>query len=155
MKRLAYVVALLEALWTYQATAQQDPMAPMGAHFAGHGPNLGGGSGYAASVPLDLPPARGGLPVPVSVVHTGTPMGAAGRGWDVPLSFVREDRSFAHRRPSGRLGGAAVMRPRVTLSLFGEMTELVPQGADWVPRGSAGGLVGRRDNGTNWKVYDG
>src|SRR5204863_202359 len=45
--------------------------------------------GFAASVPLNLPPARGPLPIPLSVVYTGlTRAGASGAGWDIPVSYV-------------------------------------------------------------------
>src|SRR5689334_1644895 len=55
--------------------------------------------GYSAAVPLDLPPARGGLSIPVQIIYTERGVGAAGLGWDVPLSFIRRDTTFAHRRP--------------------------------------------------------
>jgi hypothetical protein len=28
-------------------------------------------------------------------------IGAAGRGWDVPLSYIRRDTTIVHRRPTG------------------------------------------------------
>ena len=68
-------------------------MAPMGGdHYAaresdtGFAGGVGSSGGYGTSVPLDLPGARGGLPVPVQVVFGGRRFGAAGLGWDVPLS---------------------------------------------------------------------
>src|SRR4051794_36599451 len=71
-------------------------VAPVGVHHTSVGPGAGLGApmsptgAYATSVPLDLPPARGGVPVPLSVVYTGSARaGAAGAGWDVPLSYVR------------------------------------------------------------------
>ena len=41
------------------------------------------------SVALDLPAVRGGLPVPVQIINGASRFGAAGLGWDVPLSFIR------------------------------------------------------------------
>jgi hypothetical protein len=46
--------------------------------------NASGGVG--ASMPLDLPPARGGLPIPLEISYGGNRIGAAGLGWSVPLN---------------------------------------------------------------------
>src|SRR5215470_6370078 len=72
--------------------------------------------GYSASVPLDLPPARGGLSIPVQIVYTERGVGAAGQGWDVPLSFIRRDNTFAHRRPVGTANVAPQPREQVSLA---------------------------------------
>lgn len=70
-------------------------VAPTGSHYAmrpsdtGHdgvGPNANGG--FSPALPLELPPARGGLPVPLEVVSGTRGFGAAGLGWDIPLSYV-------------------------------------------------------------------
>ena len=46
------------------------------------------------------PDPRGSLPVPVSLVYTGSARaGAAGAGWDVPLTYVRRQVSTWRRRP--------------------------------------------------------
>src|SRR6185436_19705356 len=80
-------------------------LAPTGAHYAAQASDTGfsgsvnSSGGYGASVPLDLPAARGGLPVPVSIVYGERGVGAAGLGWDVPLSYIYRDRTIAHRRP--------------------------------------------------------
>src|SRR5262245_2532532 len=83
-------------------------LAPTGGHYAGRGSDTGHGGAavspngtFAASVPLELPPSRRGLPVPVSLVYGAKGFGVAGVGWDVPQSYVRLDTSFAHRRPRG------------------------------------------------------
>lgn len=144
-------------LWDRPANAQ---LAPTGAHYAGRasdtghtGPNAGGG--YAASVALELPPARGGLPVPVQIVSGSRGFGAAGLGWDVPLAYVLVDKSFAHRRPVFLSGLAAVQRKRITVVLPGRRTEMVllPSGDTWVGRNQPD-LVMKQD-GTDWKVFDG
>ena len=79
-------------------------MAPVGGdHYAARGSDTGfagavnSSGGYGASVALDLPPVRGGLPLPLSVVYGEHRFGAAGLGWDVPLSFIRRDVTIAHR----------------------------------------------------------
>src|SRR5690349_15896159 len=85
------------------ATAQLAPV--MGMHYAARSSDTGfrgavnSQGGYGASVPLDLPAARSGLLVPVQVVYGGNQVGAAGLGWDVPLSYVFRGATIAHRRP--------------------------------------------------------
>src|SRR5262249_25629597 len=69
-------------------------LAPLGGHYQTGASSTGfegvsnSQGAYSASVPLDLPSARGGLPIPVRVSYTGREVGAAGLGWDVPLSFI-------------------------------------------------------------------
>src|SRR6476646_6526568 len=70
-------------------------LAPTGDFYAGRQNATGfsgkvnAAGGYASTVPLDLPTPRGGITVPVEVSFGGHDVGAAGVGWDVPLSFVR------------------------------------------------------------------
>jgi hypothetical protein len=94
--------------------------------------------GFSQTVPLDLPSARAGLPVPVSVVYGGRRMGAAGLGWDVPLSYVRRDNSLKHRIPFFDSSHAAVPRQTVTLVLQGRAIPMVRKGdlssTTWVAR---------------------
>ncbi len=63
--------------------------------------------GFAAAVPLDLPSPRGSVPIPLSIVYTGSARaGAAGQGWDVPLTYVRRSTSVCvFRRQSGADAG--------------------------------------------------
>jgi RHS repeat-associated protein len=130
-------------------------LAPIGAHHAGRGADVGGGgAGYGTAVALNLPGERGGLPIPVSVINGGTALGAAGRGWDVPLSMIRENRSMAGRRPTSNLSAEPAAPLQMTLTLLGRSVTLIAQGGDWVPQESAEGLVVHRD-GADWKVYDG
>src|SRR5882672_11498479 len=76
-------------------------LAPTGGHYAARASDTGyegmvnSLGGYQASVPLDLPASRGGLPVPVQIVYGVRGVGAAGIGWDVPLSYIRRDTTFA------------------------------------------------------------
>jgi hypothetical protein len=87
-------VALGLSLAASRASAQ---LAPTGGHYGGQASDTGfqGGvsssGGYQAAVPLELSGARGGLPVPVQVVYTERGFGAAGLGWDVPLSYLRKE----------------------------------------------------------------
>src|SRR5258708_7837986 len=84
----ALLVSAFASLFTPAALAHAAPV--IGEHYAARASDTGfagavnSSGGYAASVPLDLPGARGGLPVPVHVVHGGNRFGAAGLGWDVP-----------------------------------------------------------------------
>src|SRR5690349_18047117 len=86
-----------------QAYAQ---LAPTDDHYAGRPSDTGFGGtlvnatgGFATAVPLELPPARGGVQIPLQITYGGGDVGAAGLGWDLPLSYVQFDRTFAHRRP--------------------------------------------------------
>ena len=104
--------ALVASLAPLLASAQT---APLGDHYAGRASDTGyagavsASGGYSASVPLDLPQARNGLPIPLQVVYGDRGMGAAGLGWDVPLSFIRiESSTIAHRRPVDALGDTVV-----------------------------------------------
>src|SRR4051812_21275532 len=115
---LAWLTLILAMVgWERQSSAQ---LAPTGTHYAGRASDTGftgpnGRGGYSASVPLDLPPARGGLPVPVQIVSGSHGFGAAGVGWDVPLSFVYVDNSYTHRRPAP--GAAQGLHPRERISV--------------------------------------
>lgn len=42
---------------------------------------------------------HGGLPVPLHVVYGSTSVGAAGVGWDIPLSCIRRDVTLTRHRP--------------------------------------------------------
>lgn len=82
-------------------------LAPVvGTHYAARASETGfagavnSTGGYGASVPLDLPPVRGDLPLPLQVVYGGHQIGAAGLGWDVPLSYIFRSATIGHRRPT-------------------------------------------------------
>lgn len=125
--------SVLLALLPLGAGAQLAPVA--GAHYdtasdAGfrHGANAAGD--YAASVPLDLPAARGDLPVPLQVVYGGRRVGAAGLGWDVPLSFIARSTTTSQQRPAPQ--AFSLTQPpvltapeRLNLNLGGASIELV------------------------------
>jgi hypothetical protein len=153
----AFVAATLTPSSAFAQTDEQD--APLGAHQTPSS-DTGAGRGYSTSVPLDLPAARGGLPVPVRLTVGGTRMGAVGRGGDVELSFITDGATFAQLRPLASAGEPAVPRRRVTLSLMGEQLELILKAADgtgdtWVPQRSHPDLIVRRTSPTKWTVYSG
>ncbi|MDC8016249.1 RHS repeat-associated core domain-containing protein [Tahibacter soli] len=125
------------ALLPLGAGAQLAPVA--GAHYdtasdAGfrHGANAAGD--YAASVPLDLPAARGDLPVPLRVVYGGRRVGAAGLGWDVPLSFIARSTTTSQQRPAPQafsLTPPPLSAPeRLSLNLDGASVDLVRNAAN-------------------------
>ena len=104
LSRLCIVFGLVASMWPGSVTAQ---LAPTGNHYAGRASDTGhqpgvvnASGGYGASVPLELPAARGGMIVPLHIGFGARGVGAAGLGWDVPLSYVRRDLSFAGRRPA-------------------------------------------------------
>jgi RHS repeat-associated protein len=161
---MAVRVALLGLLLFSEAGQGQE--APTGDHYAGRptdtgfGGTLVGTAGDAEqSLPLDLPPERAGLPIPLEVRYSAHRVGAAGLGWDVPLYYLQHDNSFAHRRPMylGANGGYNLPQPRARtfLNLPGMSGELVRRNAtDWILRQGALDVV-LRESGTGWMGFDG
>jgi RHS repeat-associated protein len=134
-------------------------IAPTGTHNAGRASDTGhsgatDNGGYATAIPLDLPPARGGLPIPLQIVSGTRGFGAAGLGWDVPLSFVHVDTSYGHRRPAMAPGEAVTPRVRISVSLPGRSVEMIQRGAEWVGR-QAPDLTLHANGGDTWTVFDG
>ena len=136
-------------------------LAPTGEHYAGRPSDTGYGGTivnatgtFAAAIPLDLPPARGGLPIPLQITYGGRGVGAAGLGWDLPLSYIQQDRTLAHRRPALNPGALPQGRERTYLSLFGQTMELVLDGGVWVARSGTLELTVREIAGS-WLAYDG
>jgi hypothetical protein len=140
-----------------RASAQ---LAPTGAHYAGrpsdtgHSPVSSTG-GYAAAVPLDLPPARGGLPVPVAIAYGGRGVGAAGISWDVPISYVRRNTSIARRRPAHFPGDQIAAREQMVVSVGGQTIDMVRAGPVWVARRDAPDLELSAGADDSWTLRDG
>src|SRR5678815_2403308 len=136
-------------------------LAPTGGHYAaqasdtGHSGGVTSSGAYSASIPLDLPGAHHGLPLPVHVVYSGAHPSAAGLGWDVPLSFIRRDATIAHRRPKQAIDGSPQARDRVTMMLDGRAMELVQTSSGWVARRDAPDLAVREQADGTWVAYDG
>src|SRR5262249_31000411 len=111
----------LAAPWFSSGVRAQ--IAPTGDHYGARASDTGfsgavnSSGGYGASVPLALPPAQGGLPVPLGIVFGGNRGGAAGLGWDVPLSFIRRDTTIAHSRPASAPGASPQPREQVSVML--------------------------------------
>jgi hypothetical protein len=150
-------VALGLSLAASRASAQ---LAPTGGHYGGRPSDTGfhGGvsssGGYQAAVPLELPGARGGLPVPVQVVYIERAVGAAGLGWDVPLSFVRVDTTLARRRPKGNPGAAPQAPEQVAVHLEGRRIDLVRTATAWAARHRPDLEVRQQADGS-WLLFDG
>lgn len=94
-------------------------LAPTGEHYAGRASDTGYGGTvvnatgtFATAIPLELPPARGDLPIPLQITYGARGVGAAGLGWDLPLSYIRHDRTFAYRRPASSPGALPTPRER-------------------------------------------
>lgn len=146
--RKALAIALtgsLLALAPWMADAQLAPVA--GAHYdgiAGTGFQGGASAGgaYTTALPLELPPARGGLPLPLQVIYSGArTVGAAGLGWEVPVSFVLRSTSTARRRPATQAFSLdnpppLVAPERWSINLLGTSVDLVRNAANtaWVGR---------------------
>ncbi len=136
-------------------------LAPSGEHYAGRasdtgygGTFVGAAGSFAASIPLELPAPRGGLPLPLQITYGGRGIGAAGLGWELPLAYITNERSFAHRRPASAPGALPVPRERAYLALAGQSVELVREGSGWIARSGTLELVVRESAG-NWVAYDG
>jgi hypothetical protein len=153
--RLFFCGMVLAVLCPRTALAQ---FAPTGAHYGGRSSDTGhsgpsDSGGYSAAVPLDLPAARGGLPIPLQIVSGARGFGAAGVGWDIPLSYVHVDRSLARRRPMVDSNGRPVPRQRIVVSLPGRQLEMVRRGLDWFGRDAP--EVRMRQEPSGWTVFDG
>ncbi len=160
---------LLFALIGVLASPVFAQLAPTGEHYAGRPSDTGYGGTlvdatgtFAASIRLDLPPARGNLPIPLQIIYGARGVGAAGVGWDLPLSYIQRDSTFAHRRPASSPGALPVPRERASLSLFGQSVELIrvdsghcpPTIECWVARSGTLELMVRESAGA-WLAYDG
>jgi len=154
-------LALAISLVPQSARAQ---LAPTGGHYAGRPSDTGfagevnSSGGYQASVPLDLPPARGGLPVPLSINYRERGVGAAGLGFDIPLSYIQRDTTVVRRRPLGAPNVAPQGREQVTLVLDGRALRLVRTASGWAAQRDAPDLAIREiitSSDDTWVVYDG
>lgn len=156
----ACVVVAIAATGVGRDAAAQ--LAPTGDHYAGRSTDTGfsgkvnAAGGYATAVPLELPTARGGLPVPVAVTFGGHSLGAAGVGWDVPLSYVHVDTSITKRKPRNVPNQVAAARQRVSLSLAGESLTFVQKAgtSTWLSQQDAT-LYTATSTGAKWIVQDG
>jgi len=143
--------------------AARAQVAPTGDHHGARASDTGftravnSSGGFGASVPLDLPSVRGNLPLPLHVSYGGYRFGAAGVGWDVPLSFIRRDRTVAHRRPAGSPGVGPQAREQLSLTLDGQGTDLVRNAAStaWLARRDGAQLEVRGTGGGVLETYDG
>jgi RHS repeat-associated protein len=154
----AWITLSMAGLMTVPAFAQ---LAPTGGHYAGRSSDTGYGGTvanatgtFSATVPLDLPPTRGGLPIPLQIVYGARGVGAVGSGWDIPLSYIQHDKTFAHRRPDSWPSTLPNPRERTFLSLFGQRVELLSQSDGWVARTGTLELM-VRENSNAWLAYDG
>jgi hypothetical protein len=159
--RLAVLAWFILAVLLTPLPAAQ--LAPTGGHYAARASDTGfagavnSSGGYGASVPLDLPAARGGLPVPVQIVYGGHRVGAAGLGWDVPLSYIFRDTTIAHRRPANLPDASPQAREQVLLMLDGQRIDLVRNAADtaWVARRDGAQLEVRDLRNGKMMAFDG
>lgn len=137
-----YVASVLIVIGSFvgggHALAQ---LAPTGDHYAGRASDTGfspvsGTGAYGASVPLALPPARGGLPLPISISYGRRGVGAVGLGWDLPLSYVQIDRTVTRRRPAYGPNLPIAGREQVVVSVAGRITNMIKTGTVWVAQGA-------------------
>jgi RHS repeat-associated protein len=154
---------LLVALSSMVFTNALAQLAPTGSHYAGRPSDTGHGGTFVsatgtlgATIPLDLPPARNGLPMPFEIAYGAHRVGAAGLGWDVPLSYIQHGSTLAYRRSASVAGALPSLRERTSLTLLGQTTELMRDGAAWVARSGTLELTVRQsDNANAWLAYDG
>ena len=161
--RLLVVMSIAVAVPLLPETASAQLAPLVGAHYAENSSHPSGGASgyYGTSVPLDLPAVRGNLPIPLQVVYGGRNIGAAGMGWDVPMSYVFRSASIAHQRPKPAAftaAGATLTPPlRFIVSLGGDRTELVRNAADtaWVGLRNNTMIEVRADGDTGMMMFDG
>ncbi|MEP7043276.1 MAG: RHS repeat-associated core domain-containing protein [Dokdonella sp.] len=136
---------------------------PSGGHYAarpsdtGFAGSVNASGGYSTQVPLELPSIRGGLPTPLQIAYGGNKVGAAGLGWDVPLSYIAHQTTLAHRRPINAVEQAPQAREQWLLVLDGQSTLLVRNAANtaWVPQRNGAQLELRDQGGGTFVLYDG
>jgi hypothetical protein len=153
----AAVIALL--LMPLTAMAQ---LTPMGGHYAARESDTGfagatnSQGGYDASVPLEFPAARGGMAVPVQVTSSGRRFGAAGLGWDVPITYLYRDVTIARRRPANLPDVSPQAREQFSLMQNGQRIDLIPNaaGTAWFARRNSTQLEVRRLR-DSLAMYDG
>jgi hypothetical protein len=155
---IAWLLFTFIVAFSPQVLAQ---LAPTGEHYAGRASDTGYGGTvvnatgtFASAIPLELPPARGDLPILLQITYGARSVGAAGLGWDLPLSYIQHDRTFAYRRPESSPGVLPSPRERAYLSLGGQSVELVLDGSSWVARSGTLEFTARESAGS-WLAYDG
>jgi RHS repeat-associated protein len=135
VERRSWPVVLATAIVILSPRLSTAQVAPVGGHHLTTGPaaastNVSPSGAYSTSVPLDLPAGRGSIPIPLSIVYNGSSrVGAAGAGWEVPLSFVRRSQSTMRRKPRwGLLDFSQTPRAaeRVVMSLGGAPQYMAP-----------------------------
>src|SRR5262245_61599003 len=112
---------------------------------------------HQTSIPLELPPAHGGLPVPLRVSYGGNRVGAAGLSWDIPVSYIFRDTTVAHHRPANLPDASIQARTQMYLTLDGERIDLVRNASDtaWIARRDKPQLEVRDLNNGVMLMYDG
>ncbi|MEZ4376173.1 MAG: RHS repeat-associated core domain-containing protein [Polyangiaceae bacterium] len=133
------LVTLLSASLGAQGNPESGGHTAARASDTGYQTQVNSTGAFGASVPLSFPGARGGLPVPLSVVYGGNQVGAAGVGWDVPISYILRSDTEAHRRPVMHADGSVAPPVRWSLILGGSSIDLVRNAEDtaWVGRRNA------------------
>lgn len=141
-------------------------LAPTGGHYAARSSDTGFAAlvnstgGFTQSVPLELAPARNGLPVPLEIIYGGRRLGAAGMGWDLPLSYIQRDLSYSHRLPKVNADGLPIGEERLTLVLAGRSMLLMRKGDQssstvWVPMRDAPQIEVHDEGNGVMHMYDG
>jgi RHS repeat-associated protein len=124
--------ALQRGAVAQDAESTDAPVAlPAGAHGKGESSVT---SSYGAHVPLELPPPRGRLTVPLSIDGSGgSSLSKVGAGWSVSLSFIQRSTGVSRRKPDYRATtGQPRSEPRIFLQLHGVTKLMRPIGASLV-----------------------
>lgn len=106
---------------------------------------------YSTLAPLELPVPRGDLVVPLSLVYDGSRrLGAAGVGWDIPLSYVEVSSTLSRRKPNG----STTVAQRVLLNIDGNATLMVQTDAPDIYRPFTADAYGELQRVYNAGAYD-
>ena len=156
---IAYLMpTLVEAQVTNGGTSQIGPSYAGRASDSGTTSGIVNSSGgYEVSIPFDLPPTRDGTPVPFGVNYGGRRAGAAGLGWDIPLTYIFQDTTIAHRKPANRPDLAPTPMVPIEMSFNGETIDILENGStgNYRARKNHPLLQALHPTSNTWTVNDG
>src|SRR5262245_47462800 len=110
------LLVLLPLLFASFPVWASDPadrtFTPLGGGSVGADASVGASGNLAVTLPLQLPPPRGDVPLPFSVSYNGSNVvGAGGLGWDIHIAGVTWQHNLSRRKPIHRFEGESDPAP--------------------------------------------